>query len=357
MKRVFAAMLTAVVALSLTACGGVADDGSGAGQKFDSTKGVSADLGCELSDYLFMESKEKMDKFIEDNELQYDEENGDYFNHYISITLDAAGAAIAMATLSNPGNYSMFGIGIGEAFDREIVTNRLNRNSLPLLSDEGNYVYYGFSGFDVTPMLAVRLNEDGTVGFICYDAYGANDIASFSGDTTDMTAIEIYTDFSNQLNDESSIFHGSFTDKALTFIENHPDLFIGNDPNNESSNYMGNEYFSYKKYIKSPENYPLTLMCDYDMYVYDITETNISEGMSLTEGVLGSGITSDCDGTYYFIMPGSVEVYSGDFVNIAALPLGYGSFESTSGELTKCVFLAVTNMSVVDEYWGVGIGD
>lgn len=348
MKRVFAAMLTAVVALSLTACGGVADDGSGAGQKFDSTKGISADLGCELSDYLFMESKEKMDKFIEDNELQYDEENGDYFNHYISITLDDAGAAIAMATLSNPGNYSMFGIGIGEAFDREIVTNRLNRNGMPLFSDEGNYIYYGASGIKYgAPALAIRLDEDGTIGFVVYTANGVENFTSYDTDTTgDMTAIEIYTAFAESLNDENSGFHGSITDKALTFIENHPDLFVGGDPNGESEDYMSNEAFYYKKYAKSPENYPLTIVGDYELYVSDITETNVSDNMCITEGVLTPyyGYDTGDGGVYYFIMLGSVEVYSGDCVNFTALPIGYGSFENTAGEQTRCVFLAVTSM-------------
>lgn len=338
MKRLFAAMMSAIMVLSLCACG----DSS-------SKKGSNPNLGCELSDYLFMESKDKMDKFIEDNELQYDEENGDYYNHYITITLSEDGTTIEMATIMNQSKYTMFGISVGEEFDRDIVSARLNRNRIPLFSDEGDYIYYGSSGVAYEDeALAIRLEEDGTVGFVVYTSKGLNYIASFAGDTTDMNAMEIYTNFANQLNSDISIFTGSFTDKAMIFIDNHQDMFIDNEFSEDYSNYMGSEYFSYKKYIKSPDGYPTTLMCDYDMYVYDISETDISDGMSLTEGVIGSGITSDSYGVFYFIMPGSIEVYSGDYVNVVGLPLGCGTFENAVGEVTECVFLAVVYMTLAD---------
>ena len=341
MKKIVAAMMSIIMILGFTACG----DSS-------SKKGSSPNLGCELSDYLFMTSEEKMNKFIEDNELIHDEENGDYYNHYISIELNENGSAIMMATLSESGSkYTLYGISIGEVFDRDMVTNRLDRNNLPLISDEGDYVYYGATGLFVDgPALAIRLDEDGTVGFMAYSADGMDRFTSYAGDTTDMTAMEIYTNFANQLDSESSIFHGSFTDKALTFIDNHSDLFIGNDPFGDGYTYTGNnEGFDYRKYIKSPENYPLTIITDFDMYVYDISETNISEGMCLTEGVLGAGNRIG-EGVFYFIMPGTIDVYSGDTVDIMALPLGYGSFENAAGELTNCVYLAITHMEKAASY-------
>lgn len=340
MKKIVAAMMSIIMILSLTACG----DSS-------SKKGSNPNLGCELSDYLFMDSKDKMDKFIEDNELIHDEENGDYYNHYISIELNEEGSAIVMATLSESGSkYTLYGISVGEVFDRDMVTSRLNRNNLPLISDEGDYIYYGATGLFIDgPAIAVRLNEDDTVGFMAYSCDGMDRFTSYADDTTEMTAIEIYTNFANQLNDESSIFHGSFTDKAMTFIDNHPDLFIGNDPENNSYNYLSTEAFEYKKYIKSPENYPLTIISDSEMDVYDITETNLDDGTCLTEGVLGAGIGIG-EGVFYFIMIGSIDVYSGDGVSITALPLGYGSFENAAGDLTNCVYLAITHMESCNDY-------
>ena len=78
MKKFLAGIMSIMMTLSITACG----------KSEQPKKGESADLGCEVSDYLFLESEDKINKFIEDNELRYDEDNGDYFNHYISITLD-----------------------------------------------------------------------------------------------------------------------------------------------------------------------------------------------------------------------------------------------------------------------------
>lgn len=87
MKRLFAPLLIVVMVLSLVACGGTTDNGSSSERKFDSNKGISTDLGCELSDYLFIDSKDKLGKFIEENELQYffmpgsvDVYSGDYVN-------------------------------------------------------------------------------------------------------------------------------------------------------------------------------------------------------------------------------------------------------------------------------------
>ena len=352
MKKFVTALLAIAMALSLAACGGNADSSSSSGKKFDSNKGVSAELGCELSDYLFFESKDKVNKFIEDNELQYDEENGDYFNHYISIKTNEDASSITLASLVNPGNYTLFGINIGETFDRDIVTNRLNRNNLPLLSDEGDYIYYGASGVDNTPMLGVRLNDDGTVGFVVYDAEGGSQITSNAEDSTeaDMTAPEIYRNLAETLFADGSGFHGSFTEKALTFIDNHPNLFIGGDPENESSAYMSNEWFDYRKYAKSAENYPLTIIDGYETYVLEISETNLNDSMCLSEGIITDfdSITNQ-EVAYYFFMPGSIDVYNGDYVNFAALPLGYGSYDSTDGGSVKCVFLAVTSMWVYEE--------
>ena len=350
MKRLFATLLIVFMVLSLIACGGTTDNGSSSERKFDSNKGISTDLGCELSDYLFIDSKDKLGKFIENNELQYDDENGDYFNHYISIKTNEDVSSITLATLINPGNYTLFGISIGETFDRDIVTNRLNRNSMPLLSDEGKYLYYGVSGIDGAPMLVVRLNDDDTVGFVAYDADGGDQITSYAGDDVgNMTAPEIYRKLAENLFADDSGFHGSFTEKALTFIDNHPDLFIGGDPDNESSTYMSNEWFDYRKYAKSAENYPLRIITGYETYMLEISETNISDSMCLSEGII-----IDYDGSieqsvaYYFFMPGSVDVYSGDYVNFAALPLGYGSYDNTDGGTTKCVFLAITSMDIYE---------
>lgn len=69
MKKFVTALLAIAMALSLAACAGNADSSSSANKKFDSNKGVSAELGCELSDYLFFESKEKVNKFIENTSL------------------------------------------------------------------------------------------------------------------------------------------------------------------------------------------------------------------------------------------------------------------------------------------------
>lgn len=337
MKKFLASIMAIMMVLSITACG----------SSEQPKKGASAELGCEISDYLFLDSEEKISKFIEDNELQYDEENGDYFNHYISVTLDEDSSSITMATLSNPGNYTMFGISIGETFDRDIVTSRLNRNNLPLLSDEGDYIYYGVSGMNESPILCVRLNDDGTVGFVLYDAEGAESVASNANVVADITAPELYRLFEESLKAEDSAFHGPLVDKALTFIDNHPDLFIGGDPNHEAVNYMSNEAFDYRKYAKSAENYPLTIIWGSEMYVYDISENNISDNMCLTEGVIFS--YNDPKEVYYFLMPGSIDVYMGDYVDFEALPIGYGSFDNTDGGTTDCVFLAVTSMWTYEE--------
>lgn len=337
MKKFLAIMLAIMMVISTTACS----------SNSEPKKGASTELGCEISDYLFLDSEEKISKFIEDNELRYDEENGDYFNHYISVTLSEDSSSITMATLSNPGNYTMFGIGIGETFDRDIVTNRLNRNNLPLLSDEGDYIYYGVSGIDESPVLCVRLNEDGTVGFVLYDTNGTESVASNANVVADISAPEIYRAFEESLKAEDSAFHGPLVEKALTFIDNHPDLFIGGDPNHEAANYMSNEAFDYRKYAKSAENYPLTIIWGSEMYVYDISENNISDNMCLTEGVLfNSGNVQE---VYYFLMPGSIDVYMGDYVDFEALPIGYGSFNNTDGGTTDCVFLAVTSMWTYEE--------
>lgn len=336
MKKFLAGIMVIMMILNITACG----------KSEQPKKGESADLGCEVSDYLFLDSEDKINKFIEDNELRYDEDNGDYFNHYISITLDEDKSSITMATLINPGNYTMFGISIGETFDRDIVTSRLNRNNLPLLSDEGDHIYYGVSGIDESPVLCIRLNNDGTVGFVLYDAKGAESVASNAEEIIDMTAPEIYRAFEDYINSEGSEFHGPLVDKALTFIDNHPDLFIGGDPNHEAANYMSNEAFDYRKYAKSAENYPLTIIWGSEMYVYDISENNITDNMCLTEGVL---VDSSDGHVYYFLMPGTVDVYMGDYVDFEALPIGYGSFNNTDGGTTDCVYLAVTSMWTYEE--------
>lgn len=337
MKKFLASIMVIMMIISITACG----------SSEQPKKGASTELGCEISDYFFLDSEEKISKFIEDNGLQYDEENGDYFNHYISVTLDEDSSSITMAALSNPGNYTMFGISIGETFDRDIVTSRLNRNNLPLLSDEGDHIYYGVSGMDESPILCVRLNDDGTVGFVLYDAEGAESVASNTNVVADITAPELYRMFEDSLKADDSAFHGPLVDKALTFIDNHPDLFIGGDPDHEAVNYMSNEAFDYRKYAKSAENYPLTIIWGSEMYVYDISENNISDNMCLTEGVIFS--YSDPKEVYYFLMPGSIDVYMGDYVDFEALPIGYGSFDNTDGGTTSCVFLAVTSMWTYEE--------
>lgn len=335
MKKFLASIMAIMMLLSITACG----------KSEQPKKGESADLGCEVSDYLFLDSEDKINKFIEDNELRYDEDNGDYFNDYISITLDEDKSSITMAALIDPGNYTMFGISIGETFDRDLVTSRLNRNNLPLLSDEGDHIYYGVSGIDESPVLCIRLNDDGTVGFVLYDAKGVESVASNAEEIIDITAPEIYRAFEEYLNSEDSEFHGTLVDKALTFIDNHPDLFIGGDPNHEAAKYMSNEAFDYRKYSKSAENYPLTIIWGSDMYVYYISENYITDNVCLTEGAL-----MDSEGhVYYFLMPGTIDVYTEDYVNFEALPIGYGSFYTTSGETTDCVYLAVTSMWTYEE--------
>ena len=67
-KKFFAGIMVVMMILSITACG----------KSEQPKKGESTELGCEVSDYLFLDSEDKINKFIEDNELRYDEDNGDY---------------------------------------------------------------------------------------------------------------------------------------------------------------------------------------------------------------------------------------------------------------------------------------
>lgn len=363
MKKFSVALLTVFMVLGLTACGGSSDGGSTSETKKSVSK---SELGCEITDYMFTNSIDKIGKFIEDNALEYNDESGYYENDYIAVYMNDTMTTIVSAAIINPGNYTIYNIDIGDEFDREIVTNRLNRNGMPLYTDEGNRVVYAAS--TTSEALYVRLNDDGTVAFVMYDLRGLEYFAGIGEEVykeeieSSLSASDIYKDLSNKLFQDGSGITGSFTDKALTFIDNHPDLFIGNDPNNESAAYFNNNAFEYKKFIKSAENYPLSMIELYDCGVIDIWEGDIDGSSVCMTYALVANYFYDEDIVYFVFAPGSFEIYNDDEVSITGIPLGNGSYEDASGGTTKCIFIASTSMNLFDDGYddygaNRGIGD
>lgn len=356
MKKFLALMMAMVMVMSLTACSGNSDGGSANTTESKKTT-TKSELGCEITDYMFTNSTDKMGKFIEDNELVYDEESGSYKNDYICIYMNDTMSTIVSASIINPGNYTIYNIDVGDVFDREIVTNRLSRVSLPLYTDEGDRVVYAASTSGEA--LYVRLNDDGTVAFVDYDMRGLEYFVSVGEEVINsnaeysLSASDIYHDLSNYLFQEGSGITGSFTDKALTFIDNHPDLFIGNDPNNESAIYFNNNAFEYKKFIKSAENYPLS-MIELDCGVVDIWECNIGDSGACMTYALVTNYFYDEDIVYFVFTPGSFEIYNDDEIYITGIPLGNGSYEDSSGGTTSCIFIAATSMNLLDDRYGYG---
>lgn len=361
MKKFSVTLLTVFMILGLTACGGSSDGGSTSETKKSVSK---SELGCEITDYMFTNSIDKVNQFIEDNQLEYDSESGYYKNDYIAVCMNDTMTTIVSASIIKAGNYTIFNIDVGDEFDREVVTNRLNRNRLPLYSDEGNYIFYA-SNTD-SPALGVRLEDDGTVGFVMYELRGLDYIVS-QGDEVEqelinnMSASDIYKTLSTFLFQEGSGVTGSFTEKALTFIDNHQNLFIGNDPDNESEAYLSTYAFEYKKFIKSAENYPLSVIYLYHCYVIDIWEGNLDDGSCMTYALVENHF-DDEEIVYFIFAPGSFDIYSGDEVSISGIPLGNGSYEDSSGGTTKCIFIASTSMNLFDDGYNDygadrGIGD
>lgn len=346
MKKLVALMMAVIMVMPLAACGGSSDGGS----TNESKKSSTSELGCEITDYMFTNSIDKVGQFIEDNQLEYDSESGYYKNEYIAIYTNDAMTAIVSAAIIKAGNYTLYNVDVGDEIDRDITTNRLNRNSLPLYTDEGDRIIYAAATGG--PAFCIKLDENGLVSFVLYEMRGLDYIASIGDEaeqetTTNITASDIYKTLSTSLFQDSGIT-GSFTDKALAFIDNHQNLFMGNDPNNESANYFNNEAFEYKKFIKSAENYPLSMIDLYDCGVVDIWEENLEDGTCMTYALV-TNYFYDEDIVYFVFAPGSFDIYSGDEVTITGIPLGNGAYEDTSGGTTKCIFIASTNMHLFDD--------
>lgn len=352
MKKFVAFMMAIIMVVALTACGGSSDNGS----TNESKKSSTSELGCEITDYMLASSStNRVGQFISDNQLEYDSESGYYKNDYIAIYTNDKMDTIISAAITKAGNYTLFNVDVGDELDRDITTSRLNRNNLPLYSDEGNRIVYSSSSGG--PVFYIRLEDDGTVGFVLYEMRGMDYVVSLADDDSqeaisNYSVTDIYKTLSTSMFQEGSGITGSFTEKALTFIDNHQNLFVGNDPNNESATYMSDDAFDYRKYSKSAENYPLSIEEVYQGTIIDIWEENLDDGTCMTYGILENNtMFADSDEvTYLFIAPGSFDIYVDDCVDVLGLPLGNGTYQSIDGGSVKCVFFAITSMEVYNDY-------
>ena len=131
----------------------------------------------------------------------------------------------------------------------------------------------------------------------------------------------------------------TLSSKSKSFIKEHENLFPTTDAA-EVSEYV-DESIEYKHLAKSISDYDDKIILRYG-YVRQIWEETIWEETNSDGNITLTQINLyDSEGNQYYIYYfGKVDIYEGDYVYIAGLPLATSSFKNTDGGSTLCIVVA-----------------
>ena len=117
----------------------------------------------------------------------------------------------------------------------------------------------------------------------------------------------------------------TISEKAKSFLLNHPDIFLNNEIGDETIEYE--EKFKYTTYAKSPENYGSKLLTLSNLKVVQIFEDqNWDKDTTFIIATDGSG------NVYSINMYGKLDgIYENSRIKITVLPLDYFTYPNVSG--------------------------